>query len=397
MRICVIGPSKLFFSGLTAHTIFLANALTTGNDVSVILLRKLLPRFLYPGRNHVGLKSDLIDFVPGINVFEGMDWYSPRSWGRSCRFQDRQKPEVIIMLWWSSSIAHMQLLLAIANRYKTKAKLILEMHEVVDPLEERILPIRLYSKLMGRILMRYVDAVSVHSMAVKQEVIERYKLSEENVFVVPFGVYEAYNQPRDKSLTKNEHGIDEEFVILHFGSIRKYKGVSHLVDAFSQLPESVVGNSRLLIVGEDWGEEGTIESLAGSSAYPDKITVNSCFVPDDKISEYFTVADVVVLPYLRTSGSGVAHIAMAHGKPIITSDLQTMRECLNGYEGAMFTPVGDSAMIGRRILEVYEKHSQGQVVTFDAPNNTWQELVQSYGDIVGQLEMAQNISENRFA
>ena len=34
----------------------------------------------------------------------------------------------------------MELFLAIANRMKNKAKLILEMHEIVDPLEESILP-----------------------------------------------------------------------------------------------------------------------------------------------------------------------------------------------------------------------------------------------------------------
>ena len=41
------------------------------------------------------------------------------------------------------------------------------------------------------------------------------------------------------------------------------------------------------------------------------------------ISKYFPVANVIVLPYLRTAGSGVANIAMAYGKPIITSDIET--------------------------------------------------------------------------
>ena len=43
------------------------------------------------------------------------------------------------------------------------------------------------------------------------------------------------------------------------------------------------------------------------------------------IPKYFSAADVVALPYLRTAGSGVANIAMAYGKPIITSDLETMK------------------------------------------------------------------------
>jgi len=53
-KICIVGSSKRFFSGITTHTIFLANALANRNQVSVILLRQLLPRFLFPGREHVG-------------------------------------------------------------------------------------------------------------------------------------------------------------------------------------------------------------------------------------------------------------------------------------------------------------------------------------------------------
>ena len=385
MKICIVGPSKYFFSGVTAHTIFLANALeTNGNEVSVISLRKLLPRFLYPGKKHLNRKDYLIDFTTGIDTHEGMDWNSPRSWFRAYQFLKQRKPDAIIMLWWTSSVSHMQLFLALANRLSIRAKLILEMHEVVDPLEEQILPIRLYSRVMGRLLMRSAEAFTAHSTSAKNQMAQIYGIAAENIFVKPFGLYENYKRDYDKDLAKRELGIKEKFVILNFGSIRKYKGISYLVKAFSTLPESIVEHSRLVIAGEDWGDDDELGKLIESCPYRQKITFNPYFVPDDMIPKYFSAADVVVLPYLRTSGSAVASIAMAYGKAVITSELETMRECLNDYRGANFTPVRNSSAITQGLLQLYERRESGDSLLFHAKNN-WGEIAKQYELLIDQL------------
>lgn len=385
MNICIVGPSKRFFSGLSAYTICLANALSKHNNVSVALLRNLLPKFLYPGRGHLDRQDYSLNFLPGIETYDGLDWNSPPSWFRAYRFLKRQKPDVVVMQWWTSSVAHMQLFLAIVNRLKIKAKLILEMHEIVDPLEESILPIRLYSRIMGRLLMSRIDAFVVHSASVKSQVAEIYHLRDNRVFVIPHGLYDVYHQDYDQVVAKRELGIEEGFTILYFGLIRKYKGVPYLVGAFNKLPQDIARRSRLVIAGEDWGDETSLGDVINLSPYKEQITYNPQFVPDDIIPKYFSAADVVVLPYLRTAGSGVANIAMAYGKPIITSDLETMRECLEGYKGAMFTPVGDSAAIAKRLMEIYTQCKSGKSMLYNPPQNTWDEIAKRYREIIEQL------------
>jgi len=384
-KICIVGSSKRFFSGLTTHTIFLANALAKRNQVSVVLLRNLLPRFLYPGKQHVGQTNYLVDFDPEVDVYQGMDWNSPRSWYSAYKFIKRHQPDAIIMLWWTSSVAHMELFLAIANRMKIKANLILEMHEVVDPLEESILPIRLYSRLAGRMIMKRADAFTTQSSSAKNQVAQIYKLGEERIFVVPVGLYQDYKRVSDKNTSKKELGIEEEFIILYFGMIRKYKGVPHLVEAFNRLPQDIAQHSRLVIAGEDWGDETSLDGVINSSPYKEQITYRPEFVPDDMIPRYFSAADVVVLPYLRTAGSGVANIALAYGKPIITSDLETMRECLADYQGAMFTPVGDSAAIAQKLREIYTQYEPGKPMLYNPPQNTWDEIAKQYEQIIEQI------------
>jgi glycosyltransferase involved in cell wall biosynthesis len=384
-RICIVGSSKRFFSGLTTHTIFLANALAKRNQVSVVLLRNLLPRFLYPGRKHVGQDNYLVDFSPEVDVYSGMDWNSPRSWYGAYKFLKQHQPDAIIMLWWTSSVAHMELFLVLANRLKIKSKLILEMHEVVDPLEESILPIRLYSRLAGRMIMKRADAFTTQSSSAKNQVAQIYKLHERRIFVVPVGLYQDYKRVSDKNISKAELGIKENFVILYFGMIRKYKGVPCLVEAFNRFPQDIARHSRLLIAGEDWGDETSLASMIDSSPYKGQITYRPQFVPDDMIPRYFSAADVVVLPYLRTAGSGVANIALAYGKPIITSDLETMRECLKDYEGAMFTPVGNSAAIAQKLTETYTEYKSGKPMVYNPPGNTWDEIARQYEQIIEQI------------
>ena len=175
-KICIVGPSIKYFSGISAYTIRLANGLSVSNRVSVVLIRNLLPRFLYPGKHQVARQDHLINFRPEIKTFDGLDWNSPPSWLRAYRFLAREQPDVLIMQWWSSSVAHLELFLALANRWKLKSRLILEMHEILDPLEAANLPVRLYSRAMGKLIMSSVDAFIVHSASVKEQAVQTYRL-----------------------------------------------------------------------------------------------------------------------------------------------------------------------------------------------------------------------------
>ena len=384
-KICIVGSSGRFFSGLTTHTIFLANALAKRNQVSVILLRNLVPGFLYPGRRRIGQTSSMVDFHPDIDIYEGMDWNSPVSWHGAYKFLKKHHPDVIIMLWWTSSVAHMELFLAIANRMKIKTNMILEMHEVVDPLEESILPIRLYSRIAGKLIMGRADAFTTHSTSVKKQVAEIYGFDERRIFVVPIGLYGDYKLIADEELSRSELGIEKEFVILYFGLIRKYKGVPYLIEAFNKLPCHIAGKSKLIIVGEEWGDDVSISKIIESSPYREQIINRLQFVPDEMIPRYFSAANVVVLPYLSTAGSAVANIAMRYGKPIISSAIEAMKECLSGYDGASFTPPGDSAAITEKLIGIYNTYQSETPIDYSLPGNTWDEVARQYEIIIEGL------------
>ncbi|AKB83333.1 Glycosyltransferase [Methanosarcina barkeri 3] len=378
--VCIVGPSKRFLSGISYYTIRLANAMPMEKEVSVVCFRQLLPTFLFPGRSHVGKNISDLNFSPRIPVFDGMDYNNPLTWIQAYRFLKAQKPDIIVLQWWTSSVAHMQLLLKIFAGLLNKPKLIIEFHEVVDPFEESILPIRLYSKITGKLLRKNLDAYITHSESDKELVAKRYSISPEKIHVIPHGLYDQYGKLLDIKEARRDLSIKDDFVILSFGLIRKYKGTPYLIRAFEQLPSKILEKSRLLIVGEIWEDRKELFDQIKASPYHDKITLVDEYVPDEKVNLYFSAADVVVLPYLRASQSGIAHIAMSFGKPVVVSEVGGLKESMANYEGTFFVPPADVDSIREAILSQFGERNH-----YEAPDQKWDRIINCYTELIQSI------------
>ena len=376
--ICIVGPSKRFTSGISYYTIGLANALSSHNRVSVVCFRNLLPKILFPGRAHVGRNISDLEFTQDVTVFDGMDYNNPLTWWRAYRFLRAQHPDVIILQWWTSSVAHLHLIIKMMNFF-LGARIVIEFHEVVDPLEENILPIRWYSRTTGRLLRRDVDGYITHSSSDRELVAERYHIDPDTIKVIPHALYDQYSRI-DKIDAKKKLSIKEEFVILSFGLIRKYKGIPYLISAFEELPEEIIRNSRLLIVGEIWDDREALLRQIDGSKYSDNITLIDEYIPDDRIPLYFSAADTVVLPYTRASQSGIAHIAMCFGTSIIVSKVGGLAESMAGYEGTVFVPPCDVSAITVAIESQYKLPK-----LFNPPERRWNDTVIMYQELIDNL------------
>jgi glycosyltransferase involved in cell wall biosynthesis len=372
-KICIAGPSKKFLSGISYYTIRLANSLADGHDVSVLCFRNLLPKFMFPGSKHVGKDLSSLDYRDEVAVYNGMDYNNPLTWYRAWRFLKRERPDVIILQWWTSSVAHMHLIISLINAISTKAKVVIEFHEVVDPLEESILPIRIYSRIMGRFLVRRASLYVTHSESDRKLVASKYRIPDGQVIVIPHGLYDQY-EAMPAGEARKKLGLDSEYVILTFGLIRPYKGIPNLIKAFGDLPEDVANRSRLLIAGEIWEDREAVTQAIGDCRYRDRITLIDSYIPDEAIPLYFNAADVVALPYLRASQSGVAHIAMAFGKPIVVSKVGGLEESMADYAGTYFVPPGDAGAIRDALLSVYASRPSG----FEPPQRGWDVTREKY-------------------
>jgi glycosyltransferase involved in cell wall biosynthesis len=325
-----------FASGVSYYTMRLANSLADRHDVSVLLLRELLPRFLFPGRKRIDRHESPLRFVPSVQVYDGIDWYMAPSLLGATRFLRDARPDVIVMPWWTSAAAHVELALILANAGSVRARLLLEFHELLDPMEQGMLAIRSYSRAVKRFIVSRADGFVTHSAAESAALLEHEPGRRQPVFVVPHGTYDNFvAAPWDGSRP------NRDFTYVSFGLVRPYKGLDRLVDAFSGLPRDLALQSRLVIAGETWQDWFEPQRRAAVSAYADRITFVDRYLPDEAVGALFASADAAVYPYVRASQSGALRVALAHGLPVVASDVGGLGEACREYAGAVLVPPDD--------------------------------------------------------
>ncbi len=133
--------------------------------------------------------------------------------------------------------------------------------------------------------------------------------------------------------------------LLFFGRILRYKGLERLIEAYAML-RAEGQDVSLQITGA--GDMRDLE--AAVKALPD-ITVNNRWVPEEKMDSVFAQADVVILPYLESSQSGVIASAFAAGVPAIGTPIGGLPEQIthnmNGLVAADTSPGALAAEIRR--------------------------------------------------
>jgi len=351
-KISIIGPSTRFLSGISYYTTYLSNALSKRCQVNAVLFRNMLPKFLFPGADRVGNSLSTIEYSEHVDMKECLDWYNPFTWFRAVK--SIKNSDACIFEWWTSSVSHMYLIIGILLKI-WKVPIILEFHEVVDTLEESILPIRAYSKVMGKLIRNLASEYVVHSEADRKLVSERYDIQEKKISIMVHGLYDQYPKIETEN-AKKELDIDSEYVVLFFGLLRPYKGASYLVRAFEALPETIRSKSTLVIAGEPW-EDKEVLSLVKDSPYSNQIRMFSEYISDEQVPYIFSSSDVLVLPYTRASQSGVAHIGISYGMPIIASKVGGLAESLDKYKGTVFVSPQDVQELAVSLEDVLVKKS----------------------------------------
>jgi glycosyltransferase involved in cell wall biosynthesis len=348
-RVMVIGSGWHMTSGISHYTYLLSSALATRHQVSVLLMRRLVPKAAYPGASRVGADVTEAAYPEQVPVYDGVDWF----WGRSMRgaleFIDRQRPEVVILQWWTGAVLHSYLRLAgyAAGR---GARVIVEWHESQDVGEAGLPGTRRYVASLMPWLLAWSAGHVVHSGHDLRAITSAYPLGMAPVRIVRLGPFDHLARPLP-TVPEPQQG-SEPMRLLYLGLVRPYKGVEDLVEAFSGLDRSAAERFRLTIVGETWeGWTAPAEAIA-RSRHMDLIERVDRYVKDAELSAYFANADAVVLPYHRSSASGPLQIAMSAGLPVVVTSVGGLVEAVRDYPGALLVPPRDPQALRGALLEL---------------------------------------------
>ncbi len=202
-------------------------------------------------------------------------------------------------------------------------------------------------KILTKLYAEASTAIIVHNEHMKKTLVKLYKVSPNKVVVIPHFVKKLPKVRRDEA--KKKLGLQGKTITLLFGLIRKGKGYEYVIKAFQKVKEKNP-NSILLIVGAVqtgelyWGEQylKKLKQLVKKLELENYVRFLTRYVPDEEVPIFLSAADLLVLPYEKGksyySASGILHLAMNFGTPVIAAKTLQFSEIIDEENGKLVEP-----------------------------------------------------------
>lgn len=240
------------------------------------------------------------------------------------------------------------------NRLKRmRTRIVLTVHTVI-PYSFYIRPFPWLEFAILQYLYNTADRVIVHTDINKRQLLSHFSVEPGRVVVIPHGEYsfgDTGQGTRDEEARLRLNIRKNQKVILFFGYIRKIKGIHVLLKAFdlvAQKSQDVV----LIIAGSVIERQSFSEyrHIIDRMKHGNRVSCFIDYIEHEDIPLYFTLADVVVLPYTQFSAqSGVLHLAQGFGKPVIVTDVGGLPEAVENHKTGLIVPAGDVECLARAI------------------------------------------------
>jgi glycosyltransferase involved in cell wall biosynthesis len=366
VNIVIVGTAYPLRGGIAHFNALLYKHLSKNHHVSIVTFSRQYPSLLFPGKTQ-DEKGGQDSAVPSEQLIDSIN---PVTWISAANAIARKKPDLLIFKYWMPFFAPCFGTIARLVRRKTGAK-VLYICDNIIPHEKRP-----GDMALTRYAFNAGDAFIVQSGSVERDLNafmpgSRYAL-------VPHPVYEIFGSALPKAEARAALGLTDERVILFFGYVRRYKGLHVLLDAMPAISKSL--KVKLLVVGEFYGDEQNYRQQIAEMNLQHDVTVHSDYVPNEEVSRYFSAADVVVLPYISATQSGIVQIAYQFDKPVIATDVGGLSEVvLNERTGYIVKPESPNDVAEAVVRFYTEKHEEEFVknVREEKKKYSWENLVQA--------------------
>lgn len=329
MNVALIGPASPLRGGIARYNDGLAEELRRRNHaVLQISFDRLYPEFLYPGRSQFDHSIGDGSSVPILRAT------APWTWRRASAAIREFHSQVAVLHWWHPFF--FAVTRSLSRRCRQDGVSVLAVCHNVLPHESAP-----FQKTLTRWALASSSEALVHSQTLAVELAELLPgLPMTHCFHPVIG---GAQQPAPR------HSVPE---ILFFGYVRPYKGLGVLLEAFAAVRRQIA--VRLRIAGEFYEDpKPYLEQIRRLGIGPD-VEVSNGFVPEAEVAACFARADVVVLPYLSATQSGIVPLAFGHGVPVITTTTGGLTEVVEpGKTGFLVAP-GNVSELAAAIIQFFQ-------------------------------------------
>lgn len=347
-KACLVGPAYPYRGGIAHFTSLLAREFSADHDVLVVNFRRLYPSVLFPGKTQFDESGRTLD-VPSVRSIDSLD---PTSFWRAARRISDFDPDLVVFQWWHPffAVAYASVL-GIVGRMRPglPSKAVFLCHNV-SPHESS--PV---DRFLTQLAFRRVTSFLVQSREDRTRLLEIRKRAR--VAVSPHPIYDVFNAGRyTKELAKRELG-EAGPVILFFGYVRPYKGLGVLIDAFAEVLRSM--DAVLYVVGEIYEGRDRYAAQIERLGIGTRVRMVDRYVANEEVEKYFAACDLVVLPYLSATQSGVVQIAYGFHRPVVVTAVGGLPDVVEHGSTGYVVPPNDPAAVARAIADFYKTGAAG--------------------------------------
>jgi len=346
MKIVIVGTAYPLRGGIAHYIALLHKHLSKKHEVEIVTFSRQYPRMLFPGKSqeeHGGESSAVASELL-------IDSINPLTWFSTAKAIARKKPDLLIFKYWMPFFAPCYGVIAREVKKRTGAKILFICDNVI-PHEKRP-----GDSMLTRFAFREVDFFIVQSKAVERELIAFHPSAQYRF--VPHPVYEIFGRGLRKSEARKKLRIKDERVILFFGFVRKYKGLHTLLDAMPRILGKI--KLRLLVVGEFYGDENAYRKQMSDLGLAQNVSAYSEYVANEDVGKYFSACDVVVLPYVSATQSGIVQIAYQFDKPVIATDVGGLAEVVLDRKTGFIVPPENPNALADAVVRFYKEKREQQ-------------------------------------
>lgn len=331
MRISIVGPAYPLRGGIAHHVYWIRQQLTAhDHTVQVVSFRKLYPGMFFPGTTEFDSSRLKLD-AGALPILTPLN---PATWLRAFNLIKSFSPDVVVFEWWQPFFAPLVGTLARWLR-RSGLQCLIECHNIF-PHERTPL-----DGLLAGFALSAADHLITHSTKDREELLAL--VPGKTVSVSPLPALDEFS-------TFGARTRDGR-TILFFGKVRKYKGLDVLLAAMPKVRSRI--ECELLVIGEFYDSIEKYRQLVRKLGIGSYVRIDDRYVPNEEVPAIFDEADLLVLPYLSATQSGVARIALSNRLPIIASRTGGLSESvIEDFNGMLFPP-GDSSTLADRIIEYF--------------------------------------------
>ncbi len=326
MQIALISVAPPYRGGISKQTSILVENLSKNHSVDVINYSRQYPDFLFPGKTQY-----LDDKSENDNSSRMIDSINPLTWFSTGNKLAKKNYDLVIFRFWNPFFAPALGVIAGIIKKKSSYTKLMSLCDNILPHEKTPLADFLTTYLF--------DKLDGHIVQSSQTENELQEVVENPVYEKRFHpIYTNFPKKIDKITARKKLGLSAKNIILYFGIIRDYKGFDILLNAIAELKDSGL-DFHLLAGGECYGSDEKYTQLISNLGISDYITWHNKYIPDSEVSNYFSAADVVALPYRTASQSGVTQIAYSYDLPVIVTKVGGLPEIVDeGQSGFTIEP-----------------------------------------------------------